>query len=894
MFRMVTPDCVRPAANAASLLLSLIVLAACGTDGGDLTPRLDVGADVADSSADAGDDATADTGPVLTACEDNTDCAGGEVCREGFCRQSCASSDDCTGELPACDTALGYCVGCVTDDDCGDNAVCEDAACTFFCETDLACAADEFCDVPTGVCLDRECASAADCSGGFTCDDYRCVPIDDIICTPDAARCSDDGGAVFTCNGDGTVEAESACGTEQVCIDGDGGAACLDVVCTPNDLGCLDDATAFLCDATGTEQAELPCAGGQYCEAGACRDQVCAPDTITCDGNAVVTCDGRGASATVEVCADTADCAGSDFGCTCVDGACETRTCTPGTARCAGNSVQACAEDGLGYDAPEACDASEICVAGACVTRECTAGTRECAGDTLVVCNEDGTRRDETSCAAAGELCTGSAATAACTARVCTPDAIACDATGTAVVTCDARGSAESTTACPAGTYCTGGACLDQVCAPGSGDVCVDGDVQRCNARGSGYLLVDDCDAETQRCRAGACLDLACEAGATRCSGDTLLECSLDGLTETPTVCRDLDSYCSSDTLACEPWVCVPGVSTCDGDDVVTCDARGSASGVTETCSATLGCAGGACVEGCGDGVVQEGEACDDGNVVDGDGCDSGCASEVPDGFVRIEAGTFTMGSPPGELGRDSDETQHEVTLTRDFFMQATEVTQAQWQSLMGNNPSYFDSCGSDCPVELVNWWDAAGYANALSASEGLDECYTLEGCDADFGEVPNCTGVTVNAPGGDVYACEGYRLPTEAEWEYAARGGTTTATYNGDLTETSCGFDAVLDPIGWYCGNDPGGTSPVRGKTPNAYGLYDMLGNVWEWCWDRYESYPGDVTDPSGPLSGSFRVLGGGSWGSDAQLARAAGRFNRGPGFRNRDIGFRLVRTEQ
>jgi formylglycine-generating enzyme required for sulfatase activity len=218
------------------------------------------------------------------------------------------------------------------------------------------------------------------------------------------------------------------------------------------------------------------------------------------------------------------------------------------------------------------------------------------------------------------------------------------------------------------------------------------------------------------------------------------------------------------------------------------------------------------------------------------------------------------MGSPSSEDGSQSDEAQHQVTLTRDFWLGATEVTQAQWRAVMGSNPSYFDDCDA-CPVERVSWDDAVAYLNALSDREGLGRCYD----GASFKGL----------------ACEGYRLPTEAEWEYAARAGTTGARY-GDL-----------DAIAWHAGDSGGRTRPVGERQPNGWGLHDMLGNVWEWVHDWYASYPsGAVSDPQGPVGGAGRVLRGGGWSYDAWYLRAAFRAYYPPGNRYGDIGFRLSRS--
>ena len=223
--------------------------------------------------------------------------------------------------------------------------------------------------------------------------------------------------------------------------------------------------------------------------------------------------------------------------------------------------------------------------------------------------------------------------------------------------------------------------------------------------------------------------------------------------------------------------------------------------------------------------------------------------------FKLIPAGTFTMGSPSNEPGRFSNEgPQHQVTLTQPFYMQTTEVTQAQWEKVMGSNPSYFPGCPT-CPVEQVSWNDVQSYITQMNLrGEGT------------------------------------YSLPTEAQWEYAYRAGSTTAFYNGAITEPK-GNDPNLDAIGWYYYNSDMKTHCVAQKTPNVWGLYDMSGNVNEWCQDWYGSYgSAPVSDPTGPVSGSYRVIRGGSWLTDARYCRAADRYNNYPDYGLNNLGFRLV----
>ena len=286
-------------------------------------------------------------------------------------------------------------------------------------------------------------------------------------------------------------------------------------------------------------------------------------------------------------------------------------------------------------------------------------------------------------------------------------------------------------------------------------------------------------------------------------------------------------------------------------------------------------------------GQSDGGTGKNDGNVKADGATGQDWGTVVPGTWTTIPGGTFQMGSPSSESCRYSNETQHQVTLTHKFEIQATEVTQGQFTSLMGYSPSYFSSCGGSCPVEQVNWHEAAAYANALSTQKGKAACYTCTGS----GKSVTCSEATAYA-GAKVYTCPGYRLPTEAEWEFAYRAGTSTAFYNGGITSCSS-TDPNLDKIGWYDENSGNKTHPVGGKTPNAWGLYDMAGNVWEWCHDWYNSSYGSsaVTDPVG-TSGSFRVGRGGSWRGNADFARAAIRSYWYPDLRSRDLGFRLARS--
>jgi len=254
--------------------------------------------------------------------------------------------------------------------------------------------------------------------------------------------------------------------------------------------------------------------------------------------------------------------------------------------------------------------------------------------------------------------------------------------------------------------------------------------------------------------------------------------------------------------------------------------------------------------------------------------------------LVGFCAGSFEMGCTAGQSDCEPDESPaHSVSLSQDFWLGATEVTQAQWQGLIGNNPSNNTACGASCPVEQVNWFEAASLANAVSAAEGLPECYTLSDCTGTAGTGLECLTVTVTSASGSPYDCQGYRLPTEAEWEYAARAG-------GDLRYA--GSDNLED-VGWHEGNSGSASQPVAGKASNKAGLWDMSGNVWEWTWDWYDAsyYTADEQiDPFGPGSTEMRSYRGGAWYAPTEFLRVSVRNHSYPNSTSPGHGLRLART--
>jgi len=279
-------------------------------------------------------------------------------------------------------------------------------------------------------------------------------------------------------------------------------------------------------------------------------------------------------------------------------------------------------------------------------------------------------------------------------------------------------------------------------------------------------------------------------------------------------------------------------------------------------------------------------------------------------GMVLIPEGRFVMGDAFDPEGSDDELPLHTVSVSA-FYMDATEVTKAKWDEIYNwaTGKGYaFNNAGSgkatNHPVHKVDWYDCVAWANARSQYDGFTACYTNA-------NGTTYTNATVAFSGGCDWAASGYRLPTEAEWEKAARGGASGRRFPWEdantiqparanyYASTSDSYD-TSPTTGYHPSYNTGGmpyTGPVGSFAPNGYGLYDMAGNVFEWCWDWYSSSyyaSSPETDPRGPASGSFRVERGGGWLDSADGCRAANRGPCSPGYGNYNLGFRLVRAAQ